>query len=86
MDVTKRTACVGCGEVAIPAAFAIMHPADAPKGRKPDAQGRSGFAGYATCVLCFTEPEHRKRKLKAHFAMPGDVARMVGAAGSSSIG
>jgi hypothetical protein len=77
--------CIGCdSELAAPAAYAIMHGADMPAGMTPDVTGPGAFMAFAVCLGCFVNPSVRARPLKAHFALPSDVERMVGAAGSSS--
>ena len=78
--------CIGCDAViaTAPAAFAIMHDRDVPEGKAANITGAGPFCGYAICLECFTDPAHRRRLLKGHFAIPSDVERMVGAAGSST--
>lgn len=80
--------CIGCGaQTKEPAAFAIMADQDLKALKAtPDLRGRGSFHAAAVCGDCFRDPAHRKRKLKAHYALPADVRRMVGAAGSANIG
>jgi hypothetical protein len=80
--------CIGCGvQTKAPAAYAIMSDEDLKKLKaKPAVRGKGRFHAATVCDLCFRDPSHRKRTLKAHYALPDDVGRMLGRAGSSSIG
>jgi hypothetical protein len=86
----QQILCVGCEsplDQRTVAAFAIMHERDLADGElTAHIKGAGRFHAAAVCGDCYTDPSHRKRDLKAHYAMPEDVARMLGRAGSSSIG
>lgn len=78
--------CIGCSvETKTPAAFAIMQEQDLEALKAtPSKKGKGRFHAAPVCDLCFHDPAHRKRKLKAHFALPADLDRMLRLAGSSS--
>ena len=81
--------CIGCGTDVknTPAAYAIMSKSDLGALKvQPAVKGPGSFHAAPVCEKCFKDPANRKRKIKAHFSMPGDVKRMLGVAGSSSIG
>jgi len=78
--------CIGCSTtLKTPAAYAIMGEDTLAKLKaKPDVKGPGKFHAAACCQACFVDPKHRKRTLKAHFALPADVKRLVFHAGSST--
>lgn len=79
--------CIGCdanvGDT--PAAYAIMHEKDfAALGIAPMIMGNDKFHAAPVCQMCFVKPTMQKRPLKAHFALPRDVERLLMRAGSST--
>jgi len=85
--------CIGCGDqlVGRPEVFAIMHVRDISElgevgANATKVEGAGKFHAAAVCSACHADPAHRKVTLKAHFAPRVDVERMLGRAGSSSIG
>lgn len=86
--------CAGCFTTinGTPAAFAIMNLKDiADLGMDPTHEGPTWpgepnrrFGAVPVCEKCYTVPTSRKRKLKAHFALPEGLRVALGMAGSST--
>lgn len=89
----KMVKCIGCDieveEVKI-GAYALMNEGTymalgiTPTVLGVGKQGGTGrFHAAPVCVACHIDPANRKRKLKAHFALPAQLPSMLKRAGSS---
>jgi len=87
-----RESCVGCGEKSHRHPYvAIMRAEDASKLMLWPEQSqapypRERFVALPVCELCWRDPWHRQRVLKAHFFPREQETAALAAAGSSSLG